>query len=85
MPISKLGQRRQVVIPKDICENLGLETGDFVEIIQEGGRVVIKPKQVVDPEDTLSPEDEEAVRQGIADIERGDFITLDKLEHELDG
>ena len=85
MPISKLGQRRQVVIPKDICENLGLETGDFVEIIQEGGRVVIKPKQVVDPEDTLSPEDEEAVRQGIEDIERGDFITLDELEHELDG
>ena len=40
MPISKLGQRRQVVIPKDICENLGLETGDFVEIIQDGGRVV---------------------------------------------
>lgn len=85
MPISKLGQRRQVVIPKEICENLGLETGDFVEIIQDGGRVVIKPKQVVDPEDTLSPEDEDAVRQGIEDIEHGDFITLDELEHELDG
>ena len=42
MPIGKLGQRRQVVIPKDICENLGLETGDFVEIVQEGGRVIIK-------------------------------------------
>jgi AbrB family looped-hinge helix DNA binding protein len=83
MPISKLGQRRQVVIPKDICEDLGLETGDFVEIIQEGGRVVIKPKQVVDPEDTLSPEDEEAVRQGIEDIERGDVRRWSEVKHEL--
>ena len=83
MPISKLGQRRQVVIPKDICENLGLETGDFVEIIQEGGRVVIKPKQVVDPEDTLSLEDEEAVRQGIEDIERGDVRPWSEVKHEL--
>ena len=83
MPISKLGQRRQVVIPKDICENLGLETGDFVEIIQEGGRVVIKPKQVVDPEDALSPEDEEAVRQGIEDIERGDVRPWSEVKHEL--
>jgi len=67
------------------CENLGLETGDFVEIIQDGGRVVIQPKQVVDPEDTLSPEDAEAVRQGIEDIDRGHLITLDELEYELDG
>ena len=85
MPIGKLGQRRQVVIPKDICENLGLETGDVVEIVQDGGRVVIKPKQVVDPDDALSSQDQEAIRQGIADLERGDFITLDELEHELDG
>jgi AbrB family looped-hinge helix DNA binding protein len=83
MPISRLGQRRQVVIPKDICENLGLETGDFVEIIQEGGRVVIKPKQVVDPEDTLSLEDEEAVREGIEDIERGDVKPWSEVKHEL--
>ncbi len=32
MPVSKLGQRRQVVIPKSICEELNLETGDFIEV-----------------------------------------------------
>lgn len=85
MPISKLGQRRQVVIPKEICENLGLEVGDFVEVVQDKGQVVIKPKQIVDPEDTLSPEEEMMVREGIDEIERGDFITLDELDHELDG
>ena len=85
MPIGKLGQRRQVVIPKDICENLGLETGDVVEIVQDGGQIVIQPKQVVDLDDALAPDDEEAIRQGLADLERGDFVTLDELEHELDG
>jgi AbrB family looped-hinge helix DNA binding protein len=83
MPIGKLGQRRQVVIPKEICENLGLETGDFVEIVQEGSRVVIKPKQVVDPDDVLSPEDEAAVRQGLEDIERGNVRPWSAVKHDL--
>lgn len=83
MPISKLGQRRQVVIPKEICESLGLETGDFVEVIQDGRRVVIKPKKVVDPEDILSPEDEAAMRQGIEDIERGAVRPWSDVKHEL--
>jgi len=83
MPIGRLGQRRQVVIPKDICESLGLATGDFVEIVQEGGRVVIKPKQLVDPEDVLTPEDEAAVREGLADIERGDVAPWSKVKHDL--
>jgi AbrB family looped-hinge helix DNA binding protein len=83
MPISKLGQRRQVVIPKDICDDLGLEVGDFVEVVQEEGKIIIKPKQLVDPEDTLSPEDEEAVRQGMKDIERGDVRPWSDVKHEL--
>jgi AbrB family looped-hinge helix DNA binding protein len=32
MAISRLGQRRQVVIPKEICKELGLSVGDFVEV-----------------------------------------------------
>jgi AbrB family looped-hinge helix DNA binding protein len=32
MPVSKLGQRRQVVIPKEICDELGLREGDVVEV-----------------------------------------------------
>ena len=32
MAVSKLGQRRQVVIPKNIQEQLGLEVGDYVTV-----------------------------------------------------
>ena len=84
MPISKLGQRRQVVIPKDICQELGLEVGDFVEVRQVKNTVVIKPKRVVDPDDILTPEEEAIVRKGEAQLRRGEYVALEDLEHELD-
>jgi AbrB family looped-hinge helix DNA binding protein len=84
MPISKLGQRRQVVIPKDICDALGMQEGDFVEVKQVKGTVVIKPKKLVDAEDVLTPEEEKIVRRGEAQLRRGECVTLEDLEHELD-
>jgi len=84
MPISKLGQRRQVVIPKEICEELGLREGDFVEVRANQGAVVIRPKKLVDPDDILSPEEEALVRKGEAQLRRGEYLTLEQLEHELD-
>jgi AbrB family looped-hinge helix DNA binding protein len=63
MPIGKIGQRRQVVIPKEIFDALGLKTGDFVEVTQVKRTVVIKPKKLVDAEDVLTPEEEAIVRK----------------------
>jgi AbrB family looped-hinge helix DNA binding protein len=54
MPISKLGQRHQVVIPKEICDALGLHEGDFVEVTSTEGQVIIKPKTLVDADDVLT-------------------------------
>lgn len=71
MLISRLGQRRQVVIPKEVCEELGLHEGDFVEVMSAQGAVVIKPKRLVDPDDILTPEEEVRVRKGEAQLKRG--------------
>ena len=60
MAISRLGQRRQVVIPKEICRSLGLEEGDFVEVNSTRGMVIIKPKKLVDRNDVLTQEEEQA-------------------------
>jgi AbrB family looped-hinge helix DNA binding protein len=68
MPIGKLGQRRQVVIPKDICDALGLNIGDYVEVNQVKGTVVIKPKKLVDADEVLTPEEEVAVAKGEAEL-----------------
>src|SRR5712691_1304085 len=84
MPISKVGQRRQVVIPKKICDALGLQTGDFVEVTQVKRTVVIKPKKLVDAEDVLTPEEEAIVRKGEAQLRRGEYVTLEDVEHDMD-
>ena len=55
MPISKRGQCRQVVIPKQTCDELGLREGDFVEVTSTQGKVILKPKKVVDADEVLTP------------------------------
>jgi AbrB family looped-hinge helix DNA binding protein len=48
MPIGKVGKRRNVVIPQDICEEVGLQEGDFVEVLVVDGNILIKPKKLID-------------------------------------
>lgn len=84
MPISKLGQRRQVVIPKEICDELRLQEGDFVQVKSRNGAVIIKPKRLVDPDDILTPQEEKAVRKGEARLRQGAYTTLKELARDLD-
>ena len=78
MPISKIGQRRQVVIPKEICEDLGLEVGDFVEVERVKGTVVIKPKKLVDADELLTPAQKAQIdarlAEGLEDIKQGRVV-----------
>jgi AbrB family looped-hinge helix DNA binding protein len=83
MPISKLGQRRQVVIPKEICDELGLHEGDFVEVTSTEGQVIIKPKKLVDADDVLTPEEEELVRTGEAQLKKGEHVAWDDVKKQL--
>ena len=83
MPIGKIGQRRQVVIPKDICDELGLETGDFVEVSQVNRTVVIKPKKIVDADDVLTPEEEKIVLKGARQLREGKSRVWSDIKHDL--
>jgi AbrB family looped-hinge helix DNA binding protein len=83
MPINKLGQRRQVVIPKEICDELGLHEGDFVEVTSTEGQVSIKPKTLVDADDVLTPEEEKIVRKGEAQLTKGDHVAWDDVKTRL--
>ena len=84
MPISKLGQRRQVVIPKEICDELGLHEGDFVEVTSTEGQVIIKPKKLVDADYVLTPEEEKLVRKGEAQLKKGEHVVWDDVKKQLD-
>jgi AbrB family looped-hinge helix DNA binding protein len=79
-----VGRRRQVVIPKDICDELGLKQGDFVEVAQQRDHIIVKPKRLIDAEDTLTPDEERLVLEGEAQIRRGEYVTLERLEDELE-
>jgi len=83
MPIGKIGQRRQVVIPKEICDALGLQSGDFVEVTQVKGTVVIKPKKLVEADDGLTPEEEAIVRKGERQLRQGKSKPWSQIKHEL--
>ena len=83
MTISRLGQRRQVVIPKEICDRLGLQEGDFVEVGVEKHAVVVKPKKLVDADDILSPDEEKLVRQGEAQLKKGKSLPWKEVKRRL--
>lgn len=40
-----LRQRRQVTLPADVCEALGLETGDKLQVFLTEDGVMIRPKR----------------------------------------
>ena len=83
MPVSKLGQRRQVVIPKEIWDSLYLVVGHFVEVERVEGSIVLKPKKLVDAADVLTPEEEALIRRGEEELRTGEYVTLEQLKHDM--
>lgn len=67
--IGRVGQRRQVVIPREMLEALNIREGDFVAFVEQKNGVLIKAKRLVDPDDTLTPAEAAIVRRGEAPVE----------------
>jgi AbrB family looped-hinge helix DNA binding protein len=61
MSVVKVGASRQVVIPKKIHDQLGLEPGDYLEVELQGRKVVFTPKTLVD----------KRIEEGLEDIRQG--------------
>jgi AbrB family looped-hinge helix DNA binding protein len=81
--IGCVGQHRQVVIPREILENLGLQEGDFVAFSKQGNGVLIKPKRVVDPDDVLTPEEAKRLRRSLKQTRGGKTRPWPQINHEL--
>ena len=79
----RVGQRRQVVIPREILETLKLQAGDLVAFAEQKNGVLIKPKRAVDQGDTLSPEEAKIVRRGEAQLKRGKSKPWRVVKHAL--
>jgi AbrB family looped-hinge helix DNA binding protein len=81
--IGRVGQRRQVVIPREIFDNLKMREGDFVAISQKNNGVLVKPKRVVDPDDVLTPSEAKRLRQSLKQTRAGKTRPWPQIKHEL--
>ncbi len=81
--MSRIGQRRQVVIPKAIFDSLGLREGDFMEITTNRRGVFMKPKKPFDADDVLTPAEATKVRKGEAQLRRGQSSSWRAVKHDL--
>ena len=65
MPAVKFGTSGQVALPKTIQKKLGLEPGDYLEVEEKGGKIVLTPKTLVDKRI------EKGIAEGLEDIRKG--------------
>jgi AbrB family looped-hinge helix DNA binding protein len=83
VPTVKIRTNRQVTVPKIIFDDLGLKEGDYVDVSLQGSEIVIRPKRLVDIDDTLSPEEEKLVEQGFRELRQGKSVAWSVLKDEL--
>ena len=83
MPTVKIRTNRQVTVPKVIFDDLGLKEGDYVDVSLQGSDIVIRPKRLVDLDDTLSPEEEKLVEKGFRELRQGKSVAWSALKDEL--
>lgn len=50
MPVSHISQKGQILIPRQLRRKLGFKPGGKVQLIEEGGRLVVTPA----PEDPIA-------------------------------
>ena len=81
--IGRVGQRRQVVIPREILKTLKLHEGDLVAFSKQANGVLIKPKRAVEPDDVLTPAEAKKVRHALKQVRQGKTKPLAQIKHEL--
>jgi AbrB family looped-hinge helix DNA binding protein len=83
-PVGRVGQRRQVVIPREIFKTLRLQEGDFVAFAKQANGVLIKPKRVVDDrDDFLTAAEARQVRHALKQVKAGKTKPWAQIKHEL--
>jgi bifunctional DNA-binding transcriptional regulator/antitoxin component of YhaV-PrlF toxin-antitoxin module len=63
--------RRQVVIPREVFDQLKMRVGDFVAFSKKDNGVLLKPKCVADAEDVLTPDEAKRLRRSLKETREG--------------
>ena len=81
--VSRIGQRRQVIIPQVVLDELHLRQGDLVEVTAQGGRVSMKPKKTAAAEDAVTPAEAKKLRLGLKQLKAGKTRPWSQVKNEL--
>jgi len=71
MPLTKIGPKHQITIPKEVFEKLKLQVRDYLEAEVEGRKIVLTPKRLAEKAPTLrlSPTEQRLLTRAQAKIE----------------
>jgi AbrB family looped-hinge helix DNA binding protein len=85
MSLSKITRNYQVSIPKDVREALGLNEGDYLEVEERGGEIVMIPKRLIDADQAWfwTPEWQAGEREVEEDIRAGRLSRRFKTVEEM--
>jgi len=81
--IGRVGQRCQVVIPREMLENLNLRAGDLVAFAKRANGVLITPKRAVDPDDVVTPGEALRLRRSLKQTRAGKTRPWSQIKHEM--
>jgi AbrB family looped-hinge helix DNA binding protein len=90
MVLSKITRNYQVSIPKNVRDSLGLQEGDYVEVEERDGEIVMVPKRLIDADQAWfwTKEWQAGERAADEDIKSGrvsgPFKTMDELKRHLE-
>jgi len=87
MPLVKVGSKHQVVIPKNVRDQLGVKPGDYVEMTYKKNQAVLKRKKIVDDfpitDEPIGPKSRAGIRQGLKEMRQGKVGPRLKTKKEL--
>ncbi len=84
MPLVKVKEKGQVTLPAKIRERHGLRAGDYVEVREEGNRIVLVPPAPPPPPPPIPPALKHALHAARAGRVTPAFKTMADLEAWLE-
>lgn len=86
MAYTKVTRNFQISIPKEIRDRLRIEEGDYIEVIERDGEIVMVPKKMIDADQAWfwTPEWQKGEREVDEDLRAGrtlgPFKTIEELK-----
>ena len=85
MALTKVTRNFQVSIPKAIRDRMRIQQGDFIEVSERDGEIVMTPKKLINADQAWfwTPEWQKGEREADEDIRAGRLIGPFKTVEEL--